>query len=74
MDLEDLKARLQAECLKREIFERKNAELETLNDKLRTENDVRDSGRLTLASVSGGRELVQCLVLNWSNLDKQIVA
>lgn len=41
MDLEELKARLQAECSRREIFERKNADLEALNEKLRTENDVR---------------------------------
>jgi hypothetical protein len=40
MDVEELKAKLQAECSRREIFERKNAELEALNDRLRTENDV----------------------------------
>ena len=38
--MEELKSRLQAESSRREIFERKNAELETINDQLRTENHV----------------------------------
>ena len=41
MNVEELKARLQAEFSRREIFERKNADLEAINEKLRTENDVR---------------------------------
>lgn len=49
----DLKSRLQAE-----IFERKNAELEGVNDKLRTENEVRTylKVRACLACISHGME------------------
>ena len=43
--MEDLKTRLQLESNRREIFERKNAELEALNDNLRLENDVRGFAR-----------------------------
>lgn len=38
--MEELKSKLQQEANRREIFERKNAELEMVNDNLRCENDV----------------------------------
>lgn len=38
--MEELKSKLLLESNRREIFERKSAELEIMNDNLRTENEV----------------------------------
>ena len=38
--MEELKAKLTLESNRREVFERKNAELERINDELRLENGV----------------------------------
>ena len=40
MSASELKSKLQLELNRREIFERRAAELEVLNDQLRGENDV----------------------------------
>lgn len=40
LESEDLKTKLQLESNRREIFERRAAELEGINDSLRLENDV----------------------------------
>lgn len=39
--MDELRSKLSLESNRRDVFERKNAELEGINDKLRTENDVR---------------------------------
>ena len=38
--MEELRSKLQLEANRREIFERKNAELEVINDNLKLDNDV----------------------------------
>ncbi len=42
--MEELKSKLQLEVNRREIFERKNAQLEVINDDLKLENNVRVGG------------------------------
>ena len=51
--MEQLKSKLHSEIARREVFERKNAELEAVNDKLRLENEVNEVSSYEVRALAG---------------------